>query len=263
MKVSKFGEGKRSLVIIGGIHGDEPGTAITVKILNNILRETNIYGNIKTIIANEKALKQNKRYIDYDLNRSFNQSGSYGHENKLSHKIINESQNADRVLALHSSKSVPPPFCITNNINSKKKHICALPVSYAVYTENADGSLEYELENTINIELGHQQTNQVIYNGILCVKSIMSSMNIIDNYSINYTDTQVIESNQPLKKTFGEPRVYYNNFEKISYNDIIAEDDGVVHISKEKNLTSVLMSEYGYDDIFGYLGKYKNKLTYN
>lgn len=262
MKVSRFGSGKKSLVIIGGIHGDEPGTAIIVKILNNILREKDLYGNIKTIIANQEALKQNKRYIDSDLNRSFKQKGSSGHENKLSKRIINESQNADRVLALHSSKSVPPPFCITNDIDSKKRHICALPVSYAVYTENADGSLEYELENTINIELGHQQTNQVIYNGMLCVESIMSSMNIIDNYNIDYTDTQVIQSNQPLKKKFGEPKVYYNNFEKITYNDIIAEDEGIVHISKERDLTPVLMSEYGYNDIFGYLGKYKNKLTY-
>lgn len=262
MEVFNFGSGKTSLVIIGGIHGDEPGSAIVVRILNSILEQKDLCGNVKTIIANQKAIEQDKRYIDVDLNRSFKQKGVGGYENKLSERIINESQSADRVLSLHSSNSVPPPFCITNNIESKKRHICALPVKYAVYKESSDGSLENELENTINIELGNQKTNQVIYNGILCVKSIMSVMNIIDDYDVDYTDTQVIKSEQILRKTFGEPKVYYENFEEINYDDVIAEDSGVVYISREKDLTPILMSKYGYDDIFGYLGKYEKNLTY-
>jgi hypothetical protein len=56
----------KNILIVGGLHGDEP-TGITIA---NYFIKHKLKG-IKGLIGNSKAIEQNKRYIETDLNRSF------------------------------------------------------------------------------------------------------------------------------------------------------------------------------------------------
>ena len=63
MKINK-------LAIVGGTHGNENTGVFLVNKLKNALPEYKGL-KLKYLLANPKAIKQTKRFIDYDLNRSF------------------------------------------------------------------------------------------------------------------------------------------------------------------------------------------------
>lgn len=256
MNVNCFGSGEVSVGIIGGIHGDEPGTVITVKMIEKFLNNYgDLDGFVKTVVYNEKAFNQNKRYIDDDLNRLFGSRKANGHENRLSKKIDKIMSDLDFAVSLHSSKSVPPAFCISNTFANIETDVLSLPVDYGVL-QDANHSLETELDNVLNIELGHQHTNQVILNGIISCKSILANRKIIE-YDHKNTKVDIIEHIDELEKLGCNPRVYYRNFESIQSNNIIAEDDNICHISHKDGIVPYLISKNGYNDVFGFIGEYK------
>lgn len=245
---------------MGGIHGDEPGSVISIKLLEKFLKNTkNIDGTVKTIICNERAVEKNQRYIDNDLNRLFGSRSSDGHEGDLAEKILKIVSDLDFVLSFHSSKSVPPAFCISNTFNDMKSDILSLPVDYAVL-DNSNDSLETEIDNVLNIELGRQHTNQVITNGLISSKSVLSNRGLIE-FKHNFTETDIIESKRKMKKLGKNPKVYYRNFECVDKGDIIAEDSKICHVSQSNSVVPYLISQYGYENIFGYLGEYKYTIS--
>lgn len=65
-------EGERkgpTVVFFAGIHGNETSGVFALKEVFNSIKEKEIKGNLYAISGNLKALEQNKRFIDEDLNR--------------------------------------------------------------------------------------------------------------------------------------------------------------------------------------------------
>ncbi len=106
--VEKVGKNSgKNVVIMAGVHGNE---VCGVKAFDILIPEINIdNGKVIFIIANLKAVQQNKRYIEYNLNRCFldNQPAEIMDtlEGKTAKEIIFFLQKADALLDLHSSKS--------------------------------------------------------------------------------------------------------------------------------------------------------------
>lgn len=247
--------------IIGGIHGDEPLTAGVIYYLHNMLEKMDVDTPIRLVIANEKALSAGERYIDVDLNRVIGTTkDTDDHEIQLAHTLDSCLSDSDRILSLHSSKSVPPPFAITNFLNNTKNLVKHFPVDY-VLKSSEDGSIEAEYPYSVNLEVGHQQTNQVFYNGIRYSIVFLQYYNCCSVYnSIKPTQTEIFSVLDTLQKGSGEPKIYYANFEEISSGSVIAEDDTITHIASQEGLTPLLFSRYGYSDIFGLLGTRKGYL---
>lgn len=118
----------KSIVVVGGTHGNEYTGVFVSKALERRLERENPYQTfqLSTIIANPEAHMQNKRFVDHDLNREFshkafeerNESGSNTVESQraaelnelLGPKFSNESEvcaspKTDLLIDLHTTTS--------------------------------------------------------------------------------------------------------------------------------------------------------------
>jgi len=108
------GKGKKNILIISGVHGDEKTpVAITQKIIEIHDSFNDNYRNLVILHAiNKPALEVNSRYDnDFDLNRAFDGN----HDNHvLVNKIKKEIEDSDIIIDIHSSKSCMELLAIDN-----------------------------------------------------------------------------------------------------------------------------------------------------
>ncbi len=126
IKVFESGNPGPNLVILGGVHGNEPCGVEAIRALNiNPLK-----GKVTCIIANLEALRKKVRFINSDLNRAFTFSKN-DKESMVALEIKEYLDQADALLDLHSSFSkVSFPFviCEKQSLNLAK----CLPVKFIV-----------------------------------------------------------------------------------------------------------------------------------
>lgn len=263
MKKISFGTDSPTVTIIGGIHGDEPSGKIIVNMLRDYLSDKNLLGTVNLIIANEKALKKDKRYIETDVNRSFpGDKNSNIYEERLAARILNEISSSHAVLALHSTNSSPPPFAIySRNTEVNRKSIGSMSVDYAIdCSEVQENTLDEYFQDAITLECGLQHSESAIEFGFEASKEFLKGHNII-NENTKISETKIIKAIEEIPKGKGQPRLHCSNFEEIEPNKVFAEDDIYKHKTDKQGLVPVLASENGYENIFGLLGKYKGKLS--
>src|SRR6185295_1926166 len=86
------------ILVVGGLHGNEPtGIKITSYLMKNKIK------NISTILANSQAVKENIRFLETDLNRSFSTQVPVSYEEHLADKIQKKVVNYDLILDFHNS----------------------------------------------------------------------------------------------------------------------------------------------------------------
>ncbi len=115
----------KKVVILAGVHGNE---SFGVKMLEKIIPSLEIIsGNVTFIFANLEAIKQNKRFIDFNLNRCFykNQPKEITNtlEGKTAREIIPYLEEADFMLDIHASinpKSVEFIICMPQSFKFAK-----------------------------------------------------------------------------------------------------------------------------------------------
>lgn len=261
MKVIKFGNESPQITIIGGIHGDEPSGVEIIHMLCDYLSNHKINGSVKLIIANEKALKKNVRYIEKDVNRLFpgNLNGEI-YEERLAAKIFSEIQNSNFVLALHSTKSSPPPFAIYSKLTDiNKKSLKNMHINYAVDCSELNGNtLDSHFDNAVTLECGKQQSQKAIDFGFKSTKNLLRAHNIITDEQSQQNTVNIVKAKKEIPKGNGNSTVYYNNFEKIQKDTVFADDNEYEHIIHETDWVPILASEDGYENIYGLLGKFTN-----
>src|SRR3990167_10700075 len=87
------------ILIIGGMHGNEPlGIEIAKRFQDRPIK------GVDTILANEKAILNNSRFIEQDLNRSFpGNEDSNEYEIKRACFLLNLCKEYDLVLDFHNT----------------------------------------------------------------------------------------------------------------------------------------------------------------
>jgi len=87
------------ILVIGGMHGNEPLGIGLVELFKESPQK-----NVEAVIANEKAVKINSRFVKSDLNRSFpGNSRSYDWETKRSAELLGLCREFDLVLDFHNT----------------------------------------------------------------------------------------------------------------------------------------------------------------
>ena len=269
MKVRSYGAGEKEIAVIGGTHGDEPMTAKAVEEFYSDLieeyEEERMNGIAKFIVANEKAIEKSVRFTEADLNRSYpGEPESDTYEVALAANIMKELNSCDAILSIHSSRSAPPEFAITSCIDNpiNRKTALYLPVNYFVDTGSLrKDTMDANLENTVTIEAGHQGSEKTKDFAYKSIEHFLAGHGVLDIKDVKATKTDVIEAVREIEKSHGEPHVYSENFSEVPEGEIVAEDDGVKHVATERENIPVLLSERGYNDIFGLIGREKNKLN--
>lgn len=237
--------------VIGAIHGDEPcGYNAIEKVKENY--KNNFNKPVKFIIANQKALHSDRRYIDKDLNRCFpGDINSNKHEEKLAFKIKEELENIDNVIALHSTRSTNNPFAITREISELElfKHF---PLKRLVI-DCKEGTLNSLDDKYIEIECGYQKSKDAEENALLFIESFLSYYGVIDYKNYPKSDFELFKLEEKIDKN-GQVVALAQNFSPVEKGEIYA-------ISKDKKYTAdekfypVLMSSNGYKNIVGYKAK--------
>lgn len=124
----KNGCSDKKIIILGSVHGNELSGYECINKIANELKDTEINGEILLIIANPEAKKQNKRFIDEDMNRLFDEKTlseiKNGDKSTAERKRINELlpllENVDYLIDLHNTIKPSIPFIFCENT---KKHL--------------------------------------------------------------------------------------------------------------------------------------------
>lgn len=145
--------------VICCLHGNEK---FGLRVFQALKKQINLYPNLQLIIANEEAIKINKRFVEQDLNRSFPGQPQGNHETKLADKILKKIQKSHYVLDVHTTISktgfLTPIFAKRNkNIN---RIINLLPSENIIFIQPplADLSLIGNVENGLSLEFSKEET---------------------------------------------------------------------------------------------------------
>lgn len=150
---------KKDLLILTSVHGDEPDAT-------EIMAKLKLDGELNCgwMIANPKALKAKKRFIDIDLNRiAPGSEKSKFYESRLAVKVLNECKKYKTVIDLHGSKGNQGVFTIVPNPTLENIILAALlPVKnilvWPFNPRRKEGPLMKYIDCGVGIEFGPKET---------------------------------------------------------------------------------------------------------
>lgn len=257
MNIEHFGQGSRTLCIVTGIHGNE---ASLFAPLRSFCSSQDFPIKVKLILANVPAAEVGSRYINQDLNRSFqgNRKNKNGNENSnknsnkndgcyefsLARELLKEVQS-DPVLDFHTH-SGEETFCLAprKNINALRQFISALPVSRCILlseTVSHQKSLIENIDHGISIETGRHHSAEASKFAQKCVQEAIAFISGKKNTSLENTFQ---EPTYLLAKTFlynKEKRTVFpkvKNFQPVRKGEVIYE-----HYTADQDFIPVLVSE--------------------
>ena len=114
-RLVSFDSGKLgpTVCVVGGVHGDETCGLNAIEVLERELAVGGrlLRGRLLTLVANLKAIRLTRRFVDFDLNRAFGKSDAFGHESQLAKDLASYLIEMDYILDLHSTSAPTRPFC--------------------------------------------------------------------------------------------------------------------------------------------------------
>ncbi|MDR9457153.1 MAG: succinylglutamate desuccinylase/aspartoacylase family protein [Salegentibacter sp.] len=261
--IGKYTSGKKGplLFVTGGVHGNEPsGVQALEKVFSELEKsKPEIEGTIIGVSGNKKALNQNKRFLDEDLNRTWTEENiqqrkKETHEQREMWEIIEvleqhpESDFTKRYfLDCHTTSSPSLPYISVQEVNENDEWAHRFP-TYIVrgFSDIVYGCIDHYLSRTgltgFVLEAGQHTDKTSVENheGViwlalkeacnLDLTKISCYPNCIDNFA---------EKNAPEQKTFElvhrhgledsdefktEPG--FENFQKIKKGELLAIQNG-------------------------------------
>ena len=260
MRVEQLGDGEPELVIVGGIHGDEPcGVRAIERLLDD---DPDVLCPVKLVVANERALEAGVRYIDADLNRAFTDAvPEDAHERELAQRLAEEIRGCT-VLSVHSTQSHAEPFSISAGLDGFVSEIAPrLPVAALVDTQDfGEGRLFAANADIIEVEAGLQGTETAAENAYRLARAFLTATGAIPG-DAPARDLPVFRMGDPIAKPPADTyEVFVENFERVEAGQTFAAVDGEELVAAE-SFWPVLLSPHGYADQFGYRGTSKGTLS--
>lgn len=232
-----------TVVILGGVHGNETCGVEALKILQNL---TIAKGNLILIYGNPKAIEQNVRCVEQNLNRMFCDDARLTPELKASYEyqrsreIMPYLDTADYSLDLHASFTPgSEPFIICeSNALSLVQYLPQNRVCYGftrLEPGGTDGYMNEQGKVGVCVECGYlgnpKSTQSAIQSAQLFLQALgmLSSANLVANqkqycveaYELYYTKTDCFK----LARTF-------QDFEPIKVDETIGYDGDVAIVSQ-------------------------------
>jgi predicted deacylase len=256
MRIEQLGDGDPEVAVVGAIHGDEPcGVRAIERLLES---EPTVDRPVKLIVANEPALDAGKRYLDEDLNRAFpGDPDGETRESRLAAELTAEIEGCT-TLALHSTQSYEHPFAIVREATGIPLELASqLDVAAIVETGPFDdGRLFESVTELVEVECGYQGSAQAADNATRLVREFLRATGVlVDEPALTPREHPVFRLDDVVPKSEAEEyEVFVTNFERVEAGDPFAAVDGEQVIADE-SFYPVLLSAYGYEDVFGYVAK--------
>ena len=258
MRVEQLGEGTPDVAVVAGIHGDEPcGPRAVERLLDE---EPAVERAVKLVVANERALERGVRYVNEDLNRAFpGDPDGETYEQRVAHELLSELRGCT-TLSLHSTQSYAEPFALVDRIDDATRSVCStLPVTEVVETDQFANGRLITHPRTIEVECGLQGTDRAAENAYRLVRGFLDATGALPDAGLDDAtgrgDVTVYRMLQPVPKDEAtEYQVLVDNFEGVRPGETFAAVEGDEMVADEP-FVPILMSAYGYEDIFGYTGE--------
>jgi predicted deacylase len=256
MRIHEFGDGSPEVAVVAGIHGDEPCGPRAVE--RFVSESPDVDRPVKLVVANEEAMSSEVRYVDEDLNRAFpGDPNADTHEGRLAHDLLREVRDCT-TLSLHSTQSYAHPFALVDTIDATSRDVCRrLPVDIAVETGGfAEGRL-IQHPHTVECECGLQGSDAAAENAYDLLRAFLDATGVYDADAAVDADRNLdvfrLDEVVPKAAT-GDYEVYVENFEYVPAETPYAAI-GDEKLVADEPFYPILMSAYGYRDIFGYAGE--------
>lgn len=253
MRVERLGDGEPEVVVIGGIHGDEPCGVRAVDQL--AADDPDVERPTAVVVANEAALDAGERYVDEDLNRAFpGDPDGETHESRLAARI-SERFGGCTALSMHSTQSYRGSFAIVDGVGEFARHACPhLSVDTVVDAgTHTDGRLFEAVPRTIEVECGYQGSETATANAVRIAREFLGAVGALPAAERPPTEgLPVFRLRAPVpKEAATEYELFASNFEEVAAGTAFAAVDGVDVVADEA-FYPVLMSAEGYEHLFGY-----------
>lgn len=250
MRVAQLGSGTPEVAIVAGIHGDEPcGVRAVERLLDD---RPSVTRPVLLIVANELALERQVRFVDEDLNRAFpGDPTAETHEGRLAATLAAELEGC-LTLSLHSTQSHAEPFAVVDGVTDFVRDTCPqLPIAAIVEAGTFVNGRLFTSVDTIEVECGLQGTETAALNADRLARSFLTAVGALPGDTVSH-DVPAFRLVDRLPKSRADTyEVFVENFERVEPGEPIAAADGVPVVA-EKPLYPVLVSSYGYTDVFGY-----------
>lgn len=137
IKIFNFNKPGPTTLIVGLVHGNEIVGQKSIQYVQKKIKEINNFpGKIITLYANPRAHMVDKRFIDCDLNRAFDQDEVvWSYEIKRANQIKKYFENiqVDYMFDLHSTPSKSDPMILCTSQKSSLSLSSKMPIQHVIY----------------------------------------------------------------------------------------------------------------------------------
>ncbi len=236
-------------------HGDEKIGLAVVKAVEN-LRIKN--GELIVNIANKKALKLNRRFVDQDLNRTFPGKRNGNHEERLAYKLLPLIKSADIVIDIHSTTSELKDALIVTKIDkATKEYIRIIDPKYVLNMKVlSKGNLISAAKVGLAFEYGKDKDKKVLNKIIVGIKNLLIYEKMIESPKTKTENKITFFSiyKQVEKPTGAKLKKEIKNYKLIRKNQTYANIRHKKIIAKE-DFYPILFGNNNYENIFGFAAK--------
>lgn len=250
LDVTFQGPGEPEVAVVGGVHGDETGGVQAVRRLREA--DLDLQRGVVFVLANPDAVDANERYLDSDLNRVFPGDPEGDREERLAAELCELIEDLT-TLALHGTHSRPTPFALIHRSEPREFDLAAeLPVPYVVDHWGVNETTITQCGCTVEIEVGMEAESAAVA-AEQQARAFLMRVHALDGEPAA-ADPAYFHMAEPLPKPTGSSyEVHVENFEYVPEGTAYASVDGTDQVADEP-FYPILMSAYGYPDIFGYRG---------
>lgn len=251
--VTVLGEGNPELVVVGGIHGDEPSG---IRAIRHVLdTEPGLERAVKFVVANPPAAVAHRRYLDADMNRVFpGDHDSADRERRLAAQL-SEEIGGSLVLSLHATHSSGEPIAFVSGEHPDAQAVASrLPLDHVINHDPVVDGAFTSRERVVSVEAGRQLTEDATTNATKLVRAFLRLTDALpDEPATGSPDFYTMEDTVE-KPGVDERQLLVDNFQEVASGTTYAATPDAEFVADEA-FYPVLMSEAGYDDIFGYRGQ--------
>ncbi len=215
-------------------------------------------GGLIINVANQRALKLNKRFCDEDLNRCFpgNPNGNY--EQRRAHELLPLIKSVDVVLDIHSTTTDLRDTIIVTQLKDKtRNYIKRIGPRYVlVMNATKNNALISNAKIGIGFEYGKDNDARALANTVGGIKNLLSYLGMIEHQivknrsKINYFNVYEAVSKPKGAKLLNSVK----NYKLIKKGWPFATIGKKYFITAEKDFYPILFGEKRYKDIFGFAG---------
>lgn len=234
----------KTIAIFAGVHGNEIGSITAMQeAISSIILER---GTVHYIVGNPRALEQNVRFTEMNLNRAFirgslaNPTLEDTYERRRAKELIPLLDTCDALLDIHSvSNKQATPFIICEKEYFPLARQFPFTIVSSGWNAIEPGSTDYYMSTSgkpgLCLECGYHNdpmVSQRALNGIRLFLGLMGNIpytpaDTVQQKEINATNVYITKNNFALARAF-------NDFESVEQGHLIGHD-GPIEFKMPKN----------------------------